>query len=81
MLGIGERTVKKYTPPQSELRNRHPMARIDLNQEPIDNFSDVVPIPFFPPDLPDLRIKPLTAHQLSFVLAEQERILFQVAAA
>ena len=47
--------------------------------DPADEYWDVVPIPFFPDDLPVLRFTPLTAEQLRYVFAEQARILFPVA--
>lgn len=65
----------KYSPPSRELRKRPSRARNDW-LEPHDEYWDVVPIPFFPPDLPVLRFTPLTADQLEYVLLERDRILF-----
>lgn len=48
--------------------------------DPADEYWDVVPIPFFPDDLPMLHFTPLTADQLEYVFAEQRRILFPLAA-
>lgn len=50
-------------------------------RDPTDEYHDVVPIPFFPDDLPVLQFTPLTADQLEYVFAEQRRILFPLAAA
>jgi hypothetical protein len=80
LLGVSKRTVQTYSPPSRELRNRPPTARNDWLVEH-DEYADVVPIPFYPPDLPELRFKPLTAVQLAYVFAEQRRILYSVAAA
>lgn len=49
--------------------------------DPANEYWDVVPIPFFPDDLPVLQFTPLTADQLEYVFAEQRRILFGFAAA
>lgn len=80
MLGISQASVKKYSPPSRELRKRPPNARNDW-LEPQDEYGDVVPIPFYPLDLPDIQWEYLTRCQLRYVRAEQERILFTVAAA
>lgn len=78
-LGISEGSVKKYSPPSRELRNRPPSARNDW-LELHDEYADVVPIRFYPPDLPDIRWEPLTSKQLAYVRREQMRILFPLAA-
>ena len=80
ILGISLGSVKKYSPPSGELRNRAPNARNDW-LEPHDEYWDVVPIPYYPPDLPDIEWEYLTAYQREYVRAEQVRILFPVAAA
>jgi hypothetical protein len=80
LLGVSERTVKKYSPPSRELRNRPPTARNDW-LEPQDEYWDVAPIPFYPPDLPDIRWEYLTARQREYVHAELARLLPLVAAA
>ncbi len=79
MLGISQSTVKKYSPPSRELRVRAPNARNDW-LEPHDEFADVVPIAFYPPDLPEIRWEYLTRPQLLYVRSELWRILFPVAA-
>ena len=77
-VGVSLGSVRKYSPPSRELRSRPPNARNDW-LEPHDEYWDVVPIPFYPPDLPDIVWEPLTPSQLEYVLAEQARILFPVA--
>jgi hypothetical protein len=75
MLGIARQTVCKYSPPSRQLANRPAKARNDWLL-PHDEYADVVPIPFYPPDLPVIRLKPLKPHQLRYVFKEQDRILF-----
>lgn len=79
MLGISPSTVKKYSPPSRELRKRAPNARNDWLLQ-ADEYSDVVPIPFYPPDLPDIVWEHLTAAEWEYYRAEQDRILLSVAA-
>lgn len=70
MLGISESAVYQHSPPQPV-----ELAKVE------DEFGWYRPIPFFPPDLPKLQLKPLAADQLAYVFDEQARILFPVAAA
>lgn len=49
--------------------------------DPHDPYWDVVPIPFYPNDLPDIHWEYLTRSQRIIVHVEQMRILFPVAAA
>jgi len=78
LLGISLGSVKKYSPPSGQLRNRARNARNDW-LEPHDEYWDVVPIPYYPPDLPDIVWEPLTPSQREYVRAEQLRILFPFA--
>jgi hypothetical protein len=66
--------VLKYSPPARELRKRPAKARTDWDER--DEYADVVPIPFYPDDLPRLVITPLSQWELRYVVAEQRRILF-----
>lgn len=75
LLSVSRRTVLKYSPPSRELRKRPAKARNDWLQEH-DEYADVVPIPFYPDDLPRLVIIPLSPRELRYVVAEQRRILF-----
>lgn len=77
MLGLSQRAVQKYSPPSSQLRKRPATARNDWLEH--DEYWDVVPIRFYPDDLPRLEFIPLTTAQRDYVLAEQDRILFAVA--
>lgn len=48
--------------------------------DPLDPFWDVVPIPFYPADLPDIEWEYLTRCELDLARSELDRILFRVAA-
>jgi len=68
----GDLPEQKRVPP--------PNARRFIEDDDGGEYADVVPIPFYPNDLPVLTFEPLTPAELEYVLAEQQRMLFPVAA-
>jgi hypothetical protein len=49
--------------------------------DPLDPYWDVLPIPFYPPDLPDIRWSYLTTYQRNYVFQQQREMLFPELAA
>lgn len=58
IVGVSVHTAKKYSPPARDLRVVSKYTRHDWINREEGEYADVVPIPFFPDDLPRLEKDP-----------------------